>query len=120
MSIIKDIDFKLLQNRILYLSVNYPLRILDKSTLEYSQGRCLYGGIFYNYPLIDNFDCLKELDIFYHQILNSKCFFKINSILTSNQIKELKKYSFFIGFNRHIIRKFKLEDLNEITKCWKE
>ena len=118
LAFVKNRDFKLLKDRLLFLSANYPLKSPKQELSKYENAGYLHGGIAYNYPLIDDFACLRELDTFLNQILYASGFGRINRLFTSEQIAELKKYSFYSGFQRRISRKFKLSRLDDIIKCW--
>ena len=111
-------DQKLLKDRLLFLSANYPLKTLRQELSKYENTGYLHGGIAYNYPLIDDFSCLKELDTFLYQIIYTNEFKRINRFLTSAQKTEMQKYSFYSGYQRRITRWFKLDRLRQITKCW--
>lgn len=111
-------DQKLLKDRLLFLSANYPLKTLRQELSKYENTGYLHGGIAYNYPLIDDFSCLKELDTFLYQIIYTNGFKRINRFLTSAQKTEMQKYSFYSGYQRRITRWFKLDRLRQITKCW--
>ena len=114
----KNKDFKLLKNRLLFLSANYPLKTTQKKLSTFDKISYLHGGIAYNYPLLDTPYCLKELDTFLHQVLFTSSFRKINSNFSETEKLELKKYSFYHGYQRRIIRTFKLNQLADIVKCW--
>lgn len=111
-------DLKLLKDRLLFLSANYPLKTPRQELSKYETAGYLHGGIAYNYPLIDDLTCLKELDAFLYQIIYMPAFNKINKLFTPAQKKELQKYSFYTGFQRRISRDFKIDRLTVITECW--
>lgn len=114
----KNKDFQLLKNRLLFLSANYPLKTTQKKLSTFDKISYLHGGIAYNYPLLDTPSCLKELDTFLHQILFTSSFHKVNSIFSEAEKLELKKYSFYHGYQRRITRNFNLNQLADIVKCW--
>ena len=118
MAFIQNNDQQLLKDRLLFLSANYPLKTLRQELSKYENTGYLHGGIAYNYPLIDDFSCLKELDTFLYQIIYTNGFKRINRFLTSAQKTEMQKYSFYSGYQRRITRWFKLDRLRQITKCW--
>ncbi len=111
-------DMTLLKDRLLFLTANYPLKTIRQEVSKYEKVGCLHGGIAYNYPLINDTSCLKELDTFLYQVINTSAFAKININFTQEQKAELRKYSFFIGYQRRISRKFKLDRLSQIIECW--
>jgi len=107
-----------LKDRLLFLSANFPLQTKRQKFYKYERVGSLHGGIAYNYPLIDDFSCLSDLNTFLYKILHTKEFYRINSKLTETQKNALGKYSFLAGFHRRIIRSFKRHRLGEIVKCW--
>lgn len=112
-------DFGLLKDRLLFLTATYPLKTPRKKFSKYEKLGCLHGGILYSYPLINDLSCLKELDAFLWGLLSSKYMKnRMGATLTDRQRKELKKFSFFQGYNRRISRRFKLNHIKQITKCW--
>lgn len=113
----KTKDIKLLKDRLLFLTANYPLKTTRQKISKYDKTGVLHGGIAYNYPLVNNISCLKELDTFLYQIIQLNACARLNIGLNYNQKKELRKYSFVVGFCRHITRQFKLERLKQIKLC---
>lgn len=111
---------KLLKDRILFLSANYPIKSMRQVLTPYDKIGYLHGGIAYNYPLIDDTSCLRELDSFLYKLINTTAFSKINSTLTQAQRKELHKYSFLTGYQRRIKRIFNFNKRAKIVKCWSE
>lgn len=115
----KDNDFKLLKDRLLFLTATYPLKTQRKKLSKFENAGFLHGGILYSYPLIDDLSCLSVLDIFLCGLLFSKTMKKrITSTLTDPQRAELKKFSFLQGYSRRISRKFRLDHIGRITECW--
>lgn len=114
-----DHNFKLLRKRLLFLTVNYPLKTGSQEVSNIEKNENLHGGLAYNYPLLqDNNSSLKDLDKFFSSVLFSKHFSKVNQKLSKKKKLLLKKYSFENGFKKRIVRKFVLKDLKEITDCW--
>lgn len=113
-------DIKLLKDRILFLSANYPIKSMRQELTPYEKIGYLHAGIAYNYPLIDDMSCLREIDTFLYELINTAAFRKINSSFTPEQRKELQKYSFYIGYQRRIKRIFNFSRRTEIVKCWSE
>lgn len=118
------IDYKqnnnlpLLKDRLIFLTATYPLKTQRQKLSKYEAAGYLHGGIFYSYPLIDDLSCLKNLDTFFNQVLWAKKFTRISLPLTKAQKDSLKKYSFLQGYKRRISRKFSLEHLQRIIRCW--
>jgi len=113
---LKNNDFLLLEDRLKFLSGNYPIRRNPK------EGTVLYAGLFYNYPYINEIAILDELTFFLRKTINSKnksFGTKINASLTSIQKGKLSKYSFSSGWNnRKINSDFSPERVKSIKKCW--
>lgn len=120
LNFVQNHDIKLLKDRLLFLSANYPVKSMRQELTSYSNVGCLHGGNAYNYPLIDDISCLKELDTFLYKIIYTSSFAKINKNLTTYQKKALQKYSFYTGYKRRIIRQFTLNRHAEIKACWSE
>jgi len=107
-------DFLLLENRIKFLTGNYPIRkSIEKKELR--------AGVFYNYVEIVSYDDLIALDTFYRKIIFSKkrsLGVKINLKLTQVAKMKLKKYSFVSGFTKKIYHPFTPTDMNLIVEGW--
>lgn len=110
----KTKDINLLKDRLLFLTANYPLKTARQKTSKYEKIGALHGGIAYNYPLISDMSCLRELDTFLYQSIQLNDRFGLNY----EQKNLLRKYSFFVGFCRHITKRFKLERIKQIKLCW--
>ena len=113
-------DIKLLKDRLLFLSANYPIKSMRQELTPYDKIGYLHGGIAYNYPLIDDISCLRELDTFLYKLINTDAFSRINNSFTLAQKKELQKYSFYTGYKRRIKRTFSFNRRTEIVECWSE
>jgi len=118
-----DKDFRLLDQRIKFLTSNYYIRQENKYANE-REVKKLKSGIYYNYKLmdIDSLGQLTNLDIFLQKSIFSKqgkFGKKVSRLLNQNQKNILKKHSFEIGFKKRITHNFKEDDLAQITKCWK-
>ncbi|PXX29720.1 antiviral reverse transcriptase Drt3a [Arenibacter sp. ARW7G5Y1] len=113
---LKNGDFSLLEDRMKFLTGNYPIK---RNT---SEGTILYAGLYYNYPFINDKKTLEELTIFLRKIINSKnksFGTKINSSLSNSQKGLLSKYSFLSGWNnRKINADFNPERVKLIKQCW--
>jgi len=65
---------------------------------------------------------LKELNEFYHKLLNSRSGSfgsKLALKFTAAEKDVLKKYSFKNGFEQKIYHKFDFADMKQIKACWK-
>lgn len=113
---LKNNDFDLLEDRLRFLTGNYPIK---KNS---SEGTMLYAGLYFNYPFINDESVLKDLTEFLHKIINAKgknFGSKINDSFTGNQKGILSKYSFVAGWkNRKLNPNFRPERIKEIKKCW--
>ncbi len=112
---LKNKDFKLLNQRIKFLSGNYGI---NKS----SDSSVLKAGIYYNYSHLNNYDKLSELDSFHKKLLFSKknnLGSNINANLSAHQKSILKKYCFKTGFHKKTYNSFSYQEMGEITNCWK-
>lgn len=111
-------DFELLKDRLLFLTANYPIKTSRQKLSKYAKNGVLHGGIAYNYPIINEMSCLQKLDMFAFQVFHSSNFARLNQNLTAAQQSIISKYSFVIGFNRHITRRFTQDRLQQIALCW--
>ncbi|WP_299104527.1 antiviral reverse transcriptase Drt3a [uncultured Tenacibaculum sp.] len=113
---LKNNDFSLLEDRLKFLSGNYPIK------KNPSEGTVLYAGLYYNYPFINDDDVLENLTSFLRKIINArnKSFGnKIASSLTQNEKGVLSKYDFLAGWkNRKLNSDFRPERVKIIKKCW--
>lgn len=112
-------DFSLLKDRLLFLTATYPLKTQRKKLSKFEAAGILHGGILYSYPLIDDPECLSELDIFLNGLLRSKSLRRITATLNDAQRAEIKKFSFLQGYSRRISRKFPIDRIKIITECWR-
>ena len=114
----KTRDFSLLKDRLLFLTANYPIKTGRQKLSKYEKKGVLHGGIAYNYHIINDISCLQKLDNFAFQMINSDKLARLNRRLTAPQKRLLRKYSFIIGFERHITRRFTQDRLQQIALCW--
>lgn len=115
-----DQNFNLLKDRLLFLTVTYPLKTRRGELSRFENAGLLHGGILYSYPLIDDLSCLSDLDRFLRGILFSKSMKnRISDTLTETERAELKKFSFLQGYNRRIHRVFEPIHIECITRCWR-
>lgn len=116
----KTNDFSLLKKRIIFLKANYPIKKPSQKVSANERQGHLHGGLAYNYPLINSFDELRLLDNFFHYVLYSDKFNRLNKKLSGEQKYRLIKIKFYHGYHRRISRKFSLNCLDKITKCWRD
>ena len=113
---LKNADFSLLEDRLKFLTGNYPIK------RNPAEGTVLYAGLYYNYPFINDDDILNELTTFLRKIINAKnknFGQKINNSLTSEQKGLLSQYDFLAGWkNRKLNSDFRPERVKLIKKCW--
>lgn len=116
----KNNDFKLLKNRLLFLTTTYPIKSSRQKISKYKDLGYLQAGIFFNYSNISSdSDSLANLDKFVRNVLFSNN--KYSKSLTNDQKRELAKISFVASFNRKITRNY-FKDFNKIKRimrCWK-
>lgn len=108
-------DFRLLENRIKFLTSNFPIRQNKETNKE------LRAGIFYNYNQITSNEVLQNLNTFYLKILFSKnkgLGNKLKTCLSITQKNRLKKYNFLSGFEKPTYHKFKTDEMKEIVNNW--
>lgn len=114
-SFTKNNDFKLLYDRLFFLTSNRNL-LNKKSSI------IVPTGIYYNYPLLSKHsDSLKELDKFLlisTTASNGRLGNIIASKLSSSQRKLLLKLSFEHGFEKRVFKTFSPQRLQEISKIW--
>src|SRR5690606_21579715 len=92
---LKDSNITILEKRIKFLTGNFSIKSSSGS------GHDLKAGIYYNYLFINDLSPLRELNEFYHKVLNSKSGSfgsKLSAKLTVGDKTRLKKYSFKHGF----------------------
>jgi hypothetical protein len=111
---IKNNEFKLLENRIKFLTGNYSIR-------KNIDGNDLRAGIYYNYLQVTDLTIFDELNSFYKKTLFSKNHSfgnKLSLALTGVQKEKLNKYCFKTGFNFKVYNSFKFEEMTAIISCW--
>jgi len=111
---LKNKDFELLMKRIKFLTGNYGI---SKS----NDGSILKAGIFFNYTHLNNFDVLKELNIFHKKVIYSKkgsLGIKLNLHLSNSQKSILKKHCFIAGHRNKTYNSFTYAEMGQIIKCW--
>ncbi|WP_455261270.1 antiviral reverse transcriptase Drt3a [Prevotella jejuni] len=111
----KDGDFDKLKNRIKFLTGNFT--IYNPSTLL-----PIRIGIYFNYNMITSKTSLYELDKYYQRLLHcrtGRLGTRLRIQMTVIQQKELSKYSFVFGFERHVRHYFTSAMIADITNCWR-
>ncbi|RZN83535.1 MAG: RNA-directed DNA polymerase [Winogradskyella sp.] len=113
---LKNNDFSLLEDRLKFLTGNYPIK------RNPSEGTTLYAGLYYNYPFINDEAILIELTVFLRKLINSKSKslgIKINAAFSNDQKEQLSIYSFLAGWkNRKVNTDFRPERVKQIKQCW--
>ena len=112
---LKTKDFELLVKRMRFLTGNFSVRNSDKTN-------DLLAGIYYNYPALNNYIILDDLNVFYRKLIsasNGDLGVKMKSDINPFQLVRLKKYSFKSGFTKRIVKRFTKEELVAITSCWR-
>lgn len=107
-------DKELLTKRLQYLTGTHPLHRMPSST-------GLLTGNRYNYPHINDYSGLRDLDAFKNKLTFStkgKLGHNINSLLTIKDKRTLAKTSFVQGFTRPITHKFTYEEIKLIRKVF--
>lgn len=109
----KDRNFNLLKQRIKFLTGNFTLYQSD-TLLP------IKVGIFFNYKLATNIECLDELDKYYQRLLHCRIG-KLGSriALTKSEMKDLEKYSFRFGYINHVNHHFTNDQMVTISNCWR-
>lgn len=75
-------------------------------------------GIYFNYPMINNFEGLDRLDRALHrQLIALRIYIRQHGYPTS-RVRPLMKYSFRIGHNRRIKHRFSVADLQQFRAAW--
>lgn len=111
---INNSDFDLLKKRVKFLTGNYGI---SKS----HDGSILKAGIHFNYTHINNFNILKELNVFHKKIIYSKrgsIGVKLNAKLSNLQRDALKKHCFLAGYKNKTYNSFSYVQMGQIIKCW--
>lgn len=111
----KDRNFSKLKNRIKFLTGNFTL--YNPSTLL-----PIKVGIYYNYSLVNDKVALYALDNYYQRILHCKIGrlgTQLAAKLSTEQMKDLAKYSFVFGFENRVNHFFTSATLADITGCWR-
>ncbi|MBD8145294.1 antiviral reverse transcriptase Drt3a [Pantoea agglomerans] len=110
-------DFDLLNDRIKFITGNYPIK-------DPSSGIKINSGIFYNYQHKNSsLNCaLENLDNFLRSILFSKknkLYKRLSTCISIKQKRELCKLNFKNGFYLVRFHTFNYARLKQIKECWK-
>ncbi|WP_350029634.1 antiviral reverse transcriptase Drt3a [Caballeronia sp. ATUFL_M1_KS5A] len=126
----KDKDFDLLLDRIRFLSSNFY--VYRNGTTLIKTSPFVRSGIFYNYPLCGEYlsgkrhrgQCheLKSLDGFYQSLLSGngsefRPLFKGGA--HASRLSELKRISFYKGFDRKMTVRYRPERVQQIKEAWR-
>lgn len=116
LTFLKDADMAMLEKRIRFLCGNYSIKSAN------GDGHDLKAGIYYNYLHINDLDALKDINVFYHKLLNAKASAlgrRLDAKLTTSDRDRLKKYSFMNGFENKVYHKFDFADIKKIKEGWR-
>lgn len=111
---LKNKDFKLLENRIKFLTGNYSIK-------KGSDGNDLKAGVYFNYLQVSDLSIFEELNSFYRKVLFSKkqsFGSKLNISLSQIQKNKLNKYCFKTGFKLKVYTPFTFDEVSSIINCW--
>ena len=108
----KDHNFDMLKMRVKFLTGNFTLYQAD-TLLP------IRVGLFFNYKLATNTDCLDDLDKYYQKLLHCRTG-KLGSHIAMSKLetKDLEKYSFRFGYENHVNHHFTTDQMDMITNCW--
>lgn len=116
----RERNFDLLIARLKFLSGNqYIIGDIERTKLK--------SGIYYNYPLITEFHQLKELDIYYKKLINTKHQPVHQAIqliknhgghLNNSRIEQINNISFSFGFHKRLMNSFTNNISKKIKRCW--
>ena len=116
----RDRRFVLLISRLRFLSGNqFIIGDIERTKLK--------SGIYYNYPLINDFSQLNELDRFYKKLIFSKngpaakALRRIKNYQgnpNNSRVKSIESISFGFGFHNRIINNFSSDVSKKIRRCW--
>jgi hypothetical protein len=109
----EDQDFEMLKNRIKFLTGNFTLYQTDTLTP-------IKVGIHFNYKQATDIKALDDLDKYYQRILHCRRG-RLGAViaLSKAHIKDLERYSFRFGYEKHVNHFFSVDQLIKITNCWK-
>lgn len=114
-------NFKLLLARLKFLCGNqYIIGDIERTKLK--------SGIYYNYPLINTYHQLKDLDLFYQKLLRTKYKpismpiemikrYKDNNNISS-RYEKITNISFSFGFYKRVMNSFDAKTCKKIKGCW--
>ncbi|MFZ1568998.1 MAG: antiviral reverse transcriptase Drt3a [Thiolinea sp.] len=114
-SYVKNGDFFLLNDRIVFLTTNRDFKHQEKK-------KNIPTGIYYNYSKITTKDGLENLDAFVKSILFGHCGRLgklVKASLSNEQKRVLLKISFKDGHEKCIYKRFSPNRLREIVSIWK-
>lgn len=116
----RDRRFTLLISRLRFLSGNqFIIGDIERTKLK--------SGIYYNYPLINDFSQLDDLDRFYRRLIFSKngpaaeALKRIKNYqgnTNNKRVKSIFSISFSFGFHRRVMNSFSSDVSKKIRRCW--
>lgn len=107
---LKNGNFRLLENRIKFLTGNHFI-----SNGKHRTDR-MKSGVYYNYIHITSIKEYEKLDCYLKKMIFMKS--KTNISLTETHKNTLKKYSFVSGYRNKRIETFDGNQINKIKGCW--
>lgn len=110
----KSGDLLLMQRRLKFLTGNYPI-------YRGRSDRGLKGGIYYNYPMLTQYDGLKDLDKFKRNIAKSMKHpigRALRLSLSTEQLDWISNISFVYGHKKKVFHKLTRNQMYEIKSCF--
>jgi len=105
-------NFKLLENRVKFLSGNYYISSALSRTDQ------MRSGVFYNYMYITDTEDYKEIDLFLKKLLNARMSRKVK-LLPAHR-RRLARYSLVSGFECKRTFRFNGNQINKIKGVWED
>ena len=127
---VKRIKTKMSKAVVLYLREknfnNFYLRmklLTSNFSLNSTKNGSLLTGIFFNYQVINDDNCLNDLNLYKTRILNGKSRIgrelQVKLPLTQNQKDKLNKLNFYSGFHLKLKVSFTKKKIITLHRCWK-
>lgn len=125
-----DGNFHLLRDRLKYLATNMKIRRQGNTDVKHTP--FIHSGIFYNYNLCghyrvrragleqEKYDCseLKEIDGFYHSLVKKQANASVKKLHPA-AVAELRRYSFYKGYDLRLRSRFSSTRVAEIKEVWR-
>lgn len=117
LSYLKDKDFDLLSDRILFLCSNFSVMDADRE-------RKRLAGIYHNYHRVlpGGSDALRNIELFFQKVVSSGYGRVCDPFFTSttaSQRRELLKCSFIRGHSEPVYYHFSEKRISKIQRCWR-